>query len=164
MYLVSEDLEVTSKCCDVLKKDPVKKFEKETGLLPIMGTTVEESNLRKQQYIKSGGCSNFDSKRPKCKPLSIFKKEDVWEYVKKNNLSICPIYYDQEINGISVKAETRTGCAYCGFGVQFEDKDNTKFHRLRVREPKRWASMMDKLGYRKALATLGITFENRHND
>jgi len=44
-YLVYEDIELTSKCCDILKKAPVAKFEKETGLSAIIGTMAEESNL-----------------------------------------------------------------------------------------------------------------------
>lgn len=157
-YLVYEDVEVTSKCCDILKKAPVAKFEKETGLHPIIGVTASESNLRKQQYVKAGGCNDFTGKRFKCKPLSLFTEEDVWALIGKLNIPICSIYFDKEIDGQIVQGEKRTGCAYCAFGVHFEDPDNTKFHRLQKREPKRWASMMDKLGYRKALYKVGLAF------
>lgn len=50
-YLIYEDVNLTSKCCDILKKAPVAKFEKETGLSPIIGTMAEESSLRKQELV-----------------------------------------------------------------------------------------------------------------
>lgn len=159
-YLVFEDIEVTSKCCDILKKAPVKKFEKETGLRPIIGTTIEESVLRKQQYIKSGGCNDFNGNRPKSRPLSIFTEQDIWNIIERDSIEICPVYYDQEINGEIVDGEKRTGCAYCAFGVQYEEDGNTKFHRLQKREPKRFNSFMNKLGYAKALSLVGVEFND----
>jgi len=154
-YLVYEDIEITSKCCDILKKIPVKKFEKDSGLSAILGTMADESNLRKQQYNIKGTCNVFGA-RNISKPLSIFTEKDIWELIKKHNIKICSVYYDIEIDGEIVQGEKRTGCAYCGFGVQFEDKENTKFHRLNKREPKRYYSIMDKLGYRNALEKINI--------
>jgi hypothetical protein len=61
-----------------------------------------------------------------------------------------------EIDGEIVKGEDRTGCAYCAFGLQFEDPKNTKFHRLKKREPKRFKSMVEKLGYGEALKLVNI--------
>lgn len=156
-YLVYEDIELTSKCCDVLKKQPVKKYEKETGLSPIIGVMADESVLRKQQYRKNG-CNTFGV-RNICKPLSIFTEQDVWNLIEKYNIEICSIYYDQEINGEIVKGEERTGCAYCAFGIQYEPKNNTKFHRLKKREPNRFNSIYNKLGYKKALDLIGIKID-----
>lgn len=154
-YLVYEDVELTSKCCDILKKIPVKKFEKETGLSAILGTMADESSLRKQQYSIKGTCNVF-GERNISKPLSIFTEKDIWKLIEKFEIEICSVYYDIEINGEIVEGEKRTGCAYCGFGVQFEDKENTKFHRLHKREPKRYFSIMDKLGFREAIGKLDI--------
>lgn len=154
-YLIYEDIELTSKCCDVLKKAPVAKFEKETGLSPIIGVMADESSLRKQQYNIKGTCNTF-GKRSKCKPLSVFTEDDIWKLVEQYSIEICSIYYDMEINGEVVKGEPRTGCAYCAFGIQFENPNDNKFTRLHKREPKRYASFMDKLGYRKALEFINI--------
>lgn len=154
-YLVYEDIELTSKCCDVLKKAPVAKFEKESGLSAIIGVMADESNLRKQQYNIKGTCNTF-GKRNKSKPLSIFTESDIWKLIEQYSIEICSIYYDMEIDGEIVKGEPRTGCAYCAFGVQFEDPNDNKFTRLHKREPKRYASFMDKLGYRKALEFINI--------
>jgi 3'-phosphoadenosine 5'-phosphosulfate sulfotransferase (PAPS reductase)/FAD synthetase len=158
-YLVYEDIEVTSKCCDVLKKQPVKKYEKETGLSAIIGVTADESNLRKQQYNKVGTCNTF-GKRNISKPLSIFIEKDIWDLIDKYKVPICSIYYDMEINGEIVKGEDRTGCAYCGIAVQYEEEGKTKFHRLQKREPKRFLSFIRKLGYGKALKLVGVEFDS----
>ena len=45
--------DVTNKCCDVLKKNPFKKYEKETGKVPFIGTMASESFLREQTYLRS---------------------------------------------------------------------------------------------------------------
>lgn len=154
-YLVYEDVNVTSKCCDVLKKAPVSKFEKKTGLSAIIGTMADESSLRKQQYNIKGTCNVF-GKRNISKPLSIFTEEDIWKLIEIHEIKICSIYHDVIIDGEIVKGEARTGCAYCAFGLQFEDPKDNKFTRLSKREPKRYASFMDKLGYRRALEFINI--------
>ena len=41
---------ITHLCCHYLKKEPARKFEKETGLKPILGIRGNESGLRKKQY------------------------------------------------------------------------------------------------------------------
>ena len=154
-YLVKEDIKITEKCCDILKKKPVKKYEKETGRYPLLGTTVDESTLRKQQYYKFG-CNTFEGKRPKSKPMSIFTEQNIWDIIKKYNIPYCDIYDDATIDGVFVKGELRTGCAYCAFGEHNYAVGDTKFDRLIIREPKRYKSMMDKLGYRNALHKVGI--------
>jgi 3'-phosphoadenosine 5'-phosphosulfate sulfotransferase (PAPS reductase)/FAD synthetase len=159
LHILESDIEVTSKCCDVLKKWPVKKFEKEFGLSAIIGTTADESNLRKQQYIKNG-CNTF-GERNICRPLSIFTEKDIWELILRENIILSTVYYDKIVDGELVKGEKRTGCAYCAFGVQYENPYDTKFHRLKKREPKRFNSIMEKLGYRKALELIGIDIDSK---
>lgn len=163
VYLVNEEIKITSKCCDILKKDPAKRFEKETGLKPIVGTTIQESRLREQQYNMSGGKCNNYGKNPKSKPLSIFTKKDIWDCIELFDIKYCSIYDDQEIDGVFVNGEDRTGCAYCAFGEQFSEPTNTKFHRLYIREPKRYKSVMDKLGFRDALHKVGIQLPDDPN-
>lgn len=108
------------------------------------------------------GCNDFGNKKNISRPLSIFTKEDIWTIISQHNIPYCSVYDDQIINGELVKGEERTGCAYCAFGVQYEAKENTRFHRLQKREPKRFNSFMQKLGYKEALALLGLRF-NENN-
>lgn len=153
-YLVYEDIKITEKCCQVLKKDPAIKFEKETGLKPILGVTAGEGTLRLQQ-ARMHKCNIFGD-RPKSKPLNVFTEENVWDMILSNKIPYCTIYDDQTIEGKIISGEKRTGCAYCAFGVQFDHPSNTKFHRLYYRDRKRYKSIMDKLGYRNALHKIGI--------
>lgn len=155
-FLIDAPFDVTERCCDVLKKRPIFKFEKETGLRPIIGTMAEESNQRRIQYIKNGGCNIWTKGKEMCLPLSIFTEDNIWELIGKYKIRICGIYYDQIIDGDLVTGEKRTGCAYCGFGCHLEPPNNNRFHRLYKREPKRYKSMMDKLGYRTVLNFIKI--------
>lgn len=155
-FMINAPFKVTNRCCDILKKDPVARFEKETGLKPIVETMASESSLRRQQYIRDGNCNVFTKGKEQCKPLSIFTESDIWALIKKFDIKICSIYYDQIINGELVTGELRTGCKMCGFGCNFEDPDNNRFTRLSKREPNVYRSFMDKLGYRKALEFWGI--------
>jgi len=117
---------------------------------------ADESNLRTRAYMKEGNCNVFTKGKEQCKPLSIFTEKDIWALVKKFDIEICSIYYDQIINGELVTGEERTGCKMCAFGCHFEEPDNNRFTRLSKREPNIYKSFMDKLGYRKALEFINI--------
>lgn len=153
-FLLTDEIKITNKCCEILKKRPFKKFEKETGLKPIIGITHDESGLRKQQ-ASMHNC-NMYGQRPQSKPINIYTESDVWDVILSNKIPYCDIYDDKYIDGVFVKGEKRTGCAYCAFGAHLENPNDTRFHKLYIREPKRYKSMMDKLGYRNALHKIGI--------
>lgn len=123
-YLINAPFNFTSKCCYFLKKKPMRKHSK-NGIF--IGTKAQDSMLRSIQYQKIG-CIN--EKKHKCTPLSIWTKDDIWKFINKNNIPYCDIYD---------KGEISTGCAYCGFGCQF---DIQRFNRLKIREPKRYEIMM----------------------
>lgn len=136
-YLFDKEVtkfDITSICCDILKKEPIERFEKETGLKSIVGTLASESQQRKKNYIKYG-CNIYDSKNPKSRPLSIWSDKDIWDYVKKYNLDYCVLYDDIELeDGTILKGETSTGCAGCGMGCHLEKED--RFKKLKLRNPK----------------------------
>lgn len=84
-FLLDSDFKISSICCDIMKKRPVKKFEKRTGLHPIVGTMADEGGQRKSAYLRNG-CNSFSGTRPMSTPLGFWKEEDVWEYIHKFNL------------------------------------------------------------------------------
>lgn len=53
-FLIDAPFLIGDKCCDIMKKNPAKKYEKETGLHPYIGTMAEESAQRKSNWIKYG--------------------------------------------------------------------------------------------------------------
>jgi len=117
-HLVDAPFDLTYKCCNILKKKPLQKYLKEGVLI---GTMASDSGMREDSYKKTG-CINFGEN--KAMPLSIWNTEDIWKFVKIQNIQYCNVYD----NG-----EKHTGCAYCGFGCQF---DKTRFDRLKIREPR----------------------------
>lgn len=91
MFLVNSPFKISEQCCDVMKKRPAHKFEKETGLKPIIGTMVEDSRLRKQS-IERYGCNAFEMNHPQSRPLSLWVKKDIWAYIRSENIQYCKIY------------------------------------------------------------------------
>lgn len=157
-YLAEQkEIKITDMCCDVLKKNPVKKFEKESGLKPIIGVKALDSSLRMITSVKNQNCNTYGD-RPVSRPINIFTDEDIWNIIKLNNIPYCKEVYDDYYNdeGQLVKGLDRTGCAYCAFGAHLEKEDESRFKRLYQTDNNRYKSMMDKLGYRKALHKIGI--------
>lgn len=118
-FLTGVSYDVSDFCCQKLKKEPFHRFERESGLNPILGIMASESILRETTYIRRGGCNVFNSKNGKGKslPLSIWTEGDIWGYINKRNLKIADIYH---------KGAKRTGCMFCGYGCQFRDDERLR--------------------------------------
>jgi len=143
-FMIDAPFKVSHKCCHIMKKNPVKSFEKKHGLKPFVGTMAAESSLRKISYLKTG-CNAFDSKRPMSLPMSFWLEKDVWEYIKTRDLPYSKIYdmgYKQ------------TGCVFCCFGVHLEDPN--KFQLLKKTHPKLHKYCMEYLGIKKVLDFLNV--------
>ena len=108
---------VGDKCCDVMKKNPAKRFEHESGLHPYIGTMTEESVQRQSNWLKYG-CNAYSKERATSQPLSFWTKSDVLEYIHTFNVEYCSVYGDIICNdGIyTTTGCKRTGCVFCGFG------------------------------------------------
>ena len=83
----------SAKCCQIMKKTPAKKFEKESGLKPFIATMAAESNLRKTEYLKKG-CNSFNSDRPASTPLGFWTEQDIYQYIKEFGVPYCSVYGD----------------------------------------------------------------------
>ena len=86
---------IASRCCDVMKKSPAKRYAKQTGKVAITGQTAEESALRTQQWLRHG-CNSFDGKSPISNPMSFWTEQDILHYIKEYMppKSICSVYGD----------------------------------------------------------------------
>jgi len=134
------DLKVTDRCCEFFKKEPFKRYEKETGRWGFVGAMAGESSHRKTLYLKDE-CNGFKKKRPISKPLSFWNESDIWKYARYFNIEISPIYsmgYD------------RTGCMFCMYGLHLE-KGEDRFDRMKKTHPKLFRYCMDKLGLREVI-------------
>lgn len=156
-FLVYEDFDTTSICCKILKHDPIHKFEKQSGLKPFVGIYAENSNMREDSAIRYG-CNIYTEKTQISRPMMIWTKQDVWDYIRINNIDYCEIYDDKVLpDGTIVEGEENTGCMVCGFGYDIEcKKGRDRFDRLQKRRPKLYANYMK-------LENNGVTFREALN-
>lgn len=165
--LKNSDIPISHMCCDKIKKEPAKKFEKETGLHPITAMMACESRLRRNSWLKNG-CNAFDTERPISNPMSFWMEQDVLQYLLEYDIPYASVYGDI-VAGKKGKLKTtgcdRTGCVFCGFGCQSEKEPN-RFQRLKQTHPKLWEYCMKDwgeggLGMKNILEYIGVkTGEN----
>ena len=67
-------------CCQVMKKAPLKSYQRKTKTVPFLGTLAEESRIRQQAWMRHG-CNAFDSKKPTSQPLSFWTEQDILQYI-----------------------------------------------------------------------------------
>ena len=146
-FMIEAPFSISHKCCHALKKNPVKKYEKQTGNKPFVGTMVIDSSLRKINYLQHG-CNNFIAKRGMSLPLSFWKETDIWNYIKTKNLAYSSIYDMGYPN---------TGCMFCMFGVHLE-KNINRFQRMKITHPKQYDYCINKLGCGKVLDFINVKY------
>ena len=139
-FLVDAPFMVSEKCCDVMKKRPIHKYEKRMGLKPFIGTMASDSRGRQRQYLQHG-CNSFKEGKERSMPLGFWLEQDVWAYIKQNNLDYASIYD---------KGVDRTGCIFCMFGCHLENND--RFEQLRKTHPELYDYCMNQLGLRTVIA------------
>lgn len=139
-YLLEAPFKISAQCCLVMKKRPSHFFERETGLKPFIGLLADDSRLRDMSY-RAHGCNVFNLRRPTSRPIMFWLEEDIWNYLKLNNVPYSPIYdmgYD------------RTGCIFCLFGLHMEES-TSRFDRMKKTHPKLYTYCMNKLGLKEVL-------------
>ena len=138
-FAENSDIKVSDKCCRIMKKTPLHKFQLETKKYPIIATMAEEGIQRRKSWLKNG-CNSFDSKEPKSQPMSFWTEQDVLRYLKEFNIPYASVYGDivQDKNGkYATTGCKRTGCVFCGFGAHLEKEPN-RFQMLKQTHPKLW--------------------------
>lgn len=153
--LLSADFLISNKCCDVMKKEPLKNYGKATGKKPITAQMADESKQRLAQWLQKG-CNAFDTKSPMSNPMSFWTEQDVLLYIKRFDVPIASVYGDivyQEnaeqtrleefgIEGVGTDRLIttgcdRTGCIFCAFGCHLE-KEPSRFQRLKETHPRQY--------------------------
>ena len=160
-YLLDAPFAISEQCCTIMKKNPSKLYEKETGRKPIIGTMAAESMLRKQRWLRYG-CNAFGyKKRPTSNPISFWTKQDILHYIKRYGLPYCSVYgdirikprggddsvdqidlidylgcYEPEDELITTGCD-RTGCIFCMFGCHLE-KGQNRFQRMKETHPRQY--------------------------
>jgi 3'-phosphoadenosine 5'-phosphosulfate sulfotransferase (PAPS reductase)/FAD synthetase len=144
-YLINAPFKVSEKCCDVMKKEPMHRYQKETGRYQYLGLMASDSDLRQAQYLRNG-CNTFKG-TIQSQPIGFWLEKDVWSYIKTNKLPYATIY-DKGID--------RTGCMFCMFGVHLDPYPN-RFQRMKRTHPKLWNYCINRLGLREVLNFIGVS-------
>lgn len=158
--LLDADFGISDKCCNVMKKKPLKKYQKESGRVPIIATMAGESENRRVNWIRFG-CNAFEGDNPRSAPLSFWTEQDILHYIKKYNVPYCPVYGDivvkpysdavpenqvniidylgcyEEEDELMTTGCHRTGCIFCMFGCHLEKGEN-RFQRLKRTHPRQY--------------------------
>ena len=161
-YLIHAPFKISDVCCNIMKKSPIKIYEKENGKKPIIGTMAEESEQRKSNWIKDG-CNSFNGKRAISKPLSFWTEQDVVQYLLMYKIPYCSVYGDivQDDNGkLKTTGQQRTGCVFCGYGAHLEKSPN-RYEKLKEIDFKKWDYCMrdiqdNGLGFGKVLDYINV--------
>lgn len=157
-FLLESNFKISEQCCDILKKKPFKKFEKETGLHGYIGVLASEGGVRLSGYLKTG-CNNY--RFGNSKPLGFWTHQDILNYIKINNLNMCSVYgtlyFDEIKNKLKVTGEKRTGCMGCLFGCHLEKSPN-RFERMKYSHPHRYKYFIEKLNYKEILDFIGVNY------
>lgn len=178
-FLLEAPFLCSSECCTVMKKNPLKQYEKETHRVPIVATMASESRLRKEHWLIHG-CNAFDAKRPRSQPMSFWTEQDVLEYIYTRSLPYASVYGEIKCTDDGKFFTTgvqRTGCMFCGFGCHLEKSPN-RFQQLAESHPKIydyfinggetvdgvWKPNKDGLGMGKVLNYIGVDYKRKEDD
>lgn len=161
-FMLDAEFEVGSDCCKIMKKNPSKRYEKETGRKPFLALLADESLKRRDAWMKTG-CNAFELKRPQSQPMAFWTEQDILHYIKQYNVPYCSVYgdivIDEQVDGENIlsgqinlidylgchteedKLTTtgcdRTGCIFCMFGCHLEKEPN-RFQRLKETHPRQY--------------------------
>ena len=161
-FFLDAPFNISSMCCNVMKKQPMHTYSRQTGRKPMTAQMASESKMRTQKWLQNG-CNRFDMKSPISNPMAFWTEQDVLLYIKENNLPIASVYgevvIDYEAEGqlegqmdlsdlgsefgifdigrklLKTTGCDRTGCMFCGYGCHLEKSPN-RFERMKETHPK----------------------------
>lgn len=160
-YLLEAPFKISHHCCNYMKKEPVRRYEKLSGRKPFVGTLAAESFVRLHQYLQHG-CNAFDNNHPVSNPLGFWTENDILKYIIDNNIEIASVYGDviqTDLIGhkFELTGERRTGCMFCMFGVHLEKGEN-RFQRMKKTHSKIYDYCINNLKIGEILDYIGVKY------
>lgn len=145
-FLLDAPFRISDECCGIMKKEPMHRYERETGRVQFVGILAEESKGREKTYAEHG-CNAYDLKSPRSWPLAFWTRQDILEYILRYGLRYAEVYGDivETPDGLDTSGVKRTGCVFCLFGMQLETGQN-RIQRLAETHPELWSYCMERLG------------------
>ncbi len=137
-YSQYKELPISDKCCDRLKKEPLRRKARELVLeCAILGILTSESHQREKDWPEHG-CNVFHERQDnQSRPLSFWTEDDILEHIEK---------YDVKISELYEMGYSRNGCMYCGFGVQLEPEGQNRYQKLRDTHPTQYDYFVKNFG------------------
>ena len=141
---------LTDKCCDELKKKPMRKVHKAFGFKgSFTGVRASESQARKLAYLQRGALYNSTRNRQWiCNPIVHWSEDDVQRCLREAGVTL-----ERPGNG-----QGRSGCIKCGFGCHIEQKagNPNSLQILSVDNPQMWNRTMVDWKFQEACDVAGI--------
>ena len=160
-FFLNAPFSISNRCCIKMKKEPAHKYQRDNKANPMTAQMAVESRLRTSQWIKHG-CNMFDAKNPISNPMSFWLEQDVYQYIKENNLKIASVYGDIVVKDSGLQGQVnihdylndyreceycttgcaRTGCMFCGYGCHLEKAGKGRFERMAITHPQLYDYVM----------------------
>jgi len=143
-------IKLTDKCCDELKKKPMRKVHKAMGFKgSFTGVRAAESRARKLAFLQRGAL--YNSKRNRqwiCNPIVHWSHDDVQKL-----LMLYGVKLEQPGNGTG-----RSGCVNCGFGCHIAQREGSRnsLQMLHDTNIVMWNRTMIDWGFKEACVIAGI--------
>ena len=162
LYLLNAPFKISSRCCGVLKKQPLFSYQNKNKVMPYVGVMAEESFRRQQSYCKHS-CNAFNMKEPQSRPLMFWSKNDVLQYLRDYNVDYCKSIYgdiitDNTTGLLTTTLAKRTGCTFCMFGIHMEKYPN-RFQRMQTENPALYDYCINKLNLKEPLEYCNIPYD-----
>ena len=159
-FFLDAPFEISQRCCSVMKKEPMGRYAKESGRVPITAQMASESRMRTQKWLQFG-CNAFSAQKKISNPMSFWTEQDVLLYIYTHHIPIASVYGDvvkeKEVEGqldledlglfdlgiptLKTTGCDRTGCVLCGYGAHREKAGEGRYERLRETHPAMYKSL-----------------------
>lgn len=137
MHMLHEEFQIkpSKKCCDILKKKPMTKYAKESGVKGFMtGVRMDEGGARELNVLrhqeKKKICTSISGGYIKKAPLIDWSDEEIENFIKEYKVPLSNAYTKYGFN--------RTGCMACPYALDVDK--NLKY--LFYHEPNRYKAAM----------------------
>ncbi len=151
------DFKVSDKCCYYLKEKPCDDWAREHNSVPYLGLMASEGG-RRQKSLMMNGCNYFGKTTIRSAPFAIFSRQDILQLAIDLNVPVPEIYGEikrKEDGTLYTTKAQRTGCSFCGFGIQLEKRPH-RFDRLYESNPQEWNFWMYKMSWGHVLDYIGV--------
>lgn len=164
-YAIQAEVPISSACCTFLKERPSEKLQKQLGVDGVfLGIMASESRRRMFNFLQYGELYQVKGNGLwKCHPLAIWTDDDIWQYIRENNVPYASLYdmgyYDEKRQ--AMVCHKRNGCMFCGMDIRFPDNHLSIMRRT---HPKAWDTVMRRKGLGEVLMKLRFALDDHQFD